>query len=472
MSALLQLCRSTLAYCAMAVFATGTIMAAEDAAPAQTTPKSATPKPAQKARITITAGGATTEQEATVEISESVPKSVREAATTHKQTAVIKVNGDGQQFRLDDFCLDKNGNVLALVSPMARNAAAIGLLGGLLGGESKPEGADAAKDDKVPESEVRTYDASGKQLSAWPVGFMAEAINLAPGGTIVVGGNGKVARFDASGKKITEAVSPQMEYIRKNAEEMRERAKEQLESDKAMIEQQVKVFEDQLKILEAKKADGLSEPEKLQKQQFALQVKMMKTTSEAYKKRTVDEALAQVTARALKTHSICASDKEVFIVCPAMAGYGFGVWRTTAELGEPKEIIKSLSGCCGQMDVQCNKGELFVSENSRHRVIRYDREGKQLGTFGKRDREGEGENFGGCCNPMNCCFTSTGDLYVAESNGAVKHFTPDGKYIGLVGVANVQPGCKNSAVAATADDGRLFYIDVQKHEIIVLSKDK
>jgi sugar lactone lactonase YvrE len=122
------------------------------------------------------------------------------------------------------------------------------------------------------------------------------------------------------------------------------------------------------------------------------------------------------------------------------------------------------------MDVQCHNDVLFVSENSRHRVAKFDRDGKELGAFGKRDREGEGENFGGCCNPMNLCFTASGNLYVAESNGAVKHFTPDGKYVGMVGVANVQPGCKNSCVAATADDKHMFYIDIQKSQIIVLAK--
>ena len=114
------------------------------------------------------------------------------------------------------------------------------------------------------------------------------------------------------------------------------------------------------------------------------------------------------------------------------------------------------------MDVQCRNGELYVCENSRHRVIRFDRDGKEVAHFGKRDRAGEGENFGGCCNPMNLCFSKEGNLYVSESNGVVKHFTPGGKYLGIVGVANVQPGCKNSCVGVTADDSRLFYIDIRK----------
>ena len=113
---------------------------------------------------------------------------------------------------------------------------------------------------------------------------------------------------------------------------------------------------------------------------------------------------------------------------------------------------------------------MYVCENSRHRVLRLDRDGKQLGQFGKRDREGVGENFGGCCNPMNLCFNKDGNLYVSESNGAVKNFTPEGKYLGIVGVAEVQPGCKNSCVGVTANDDRLFYIDVLKSQIIILAR--
>lgn len=69
-----------------------------------------------------------------------------------------------------------------------------------------------------------------------------------------------------------------------------------------------------------------------------------------------------------------------------------------------------------------------------------------------------------------CHPAASGNLYVAESNGTVKHFTSDGKYLGMVGVADLQPGCKNSCVAATPDDSHLFYIDIKKSQIIVLAK--
>ena len=123
------------------------------------------------------------------------------------------------------------------------------------------------------------------------------------------------------------------------------------------------------------------------------------------------------------------------------------------------------------MDVQvAGDNEIYVAENSRHRVVRYNADGKKLGMFGKRDREGAGEGFGGCCNPMNICFGSDGAVLVAESNGTVKHFTPEGEFVSVVGAADVPEGCKNSAIGVTSDGSQLFYIDVKNAKIHVLAR--
>jgi sugar lactone lactonase YvrE len=122
------------------------------------------------------------------------------------------------------------------------------------------------------------------------------------------------------------------------------------------------------------------------------------------------------------------------------------------------------------MDIQTANDHVYVAENSRHRVVRYDRDGKQLGTFGKTDREGVGAGFSGCCNPMNLCFAADGSLLVSESNGVVKRFTADGKYESLVGIADVPSGCKNSAIGVSSDGQHLYYIDVRASKIVVLAR--
>lgn len=412
----------------------------------------------------------------------AVATSVKGAPATHKQTLVVNVADPSQGQKLEDFCSDTKGQILALLGPAdpdqlndgVDSVAATALK--LLGGKKK----------KLPKfgSAVHVYDSTGKLVTQWPVGFPGQAINLAPDGTILIGGDGKVARFDAAGKKVSEAESPQMTYISKHPDEMRERAKEQLESDRQLYSDQAKQFEEQLKELQkskkakpdAKKADQPKDADdeepviQYNEQTLKALVQSYKQMSKQMESKTVDDVLNEVMSRAKRIHAISASNENVFVTCPAMAGYGYGVWRTDDKFANAKEIVKSLSGCCGQMDVQCLKGELYVCENSRHRVIRYDRDGKEVAHFGKRDREGEGENFGGCCNPMNLCFSKDGNLYVSESNGVVKHFTPQGKYLGVVGVAEVEPGCKNSCVAVNADDSRLYYIDIEKSKIIVLAR--
>ncbi len=442
---------------------------------------------------------------------EAVSESIKKEPALYKQSLVLTVAKAQEGQKLEDFCTDKEGRILALIGPATANE-----FGGLEG-EGEPSvigvatrllsgGANTKKTPKF-EPAVHVYDAAGKLISKWTVGFKGQAINAAPDGAVLVGGNGLVARFDLEGKKLLETESPQMTYIKDHPDDMKERAKEQLESDRAMYADRVKDFEDQLKELQAnkeknaKKKDPANKKDAAKKEatnkglkddqddepaaeeeeeaaQFSqLNEQSLKQIISAYKqqakhleKKTVEQALQEVVGRARQIHAISASKDNVFVTCPAMAGYGYGVWRTDNKFENAKEIVKSLSGCCGQMDVQCKNGELFVCENSRHRVIRFDIDGKEIAQFGKRDREGEGENFGGCCNPMNLCFSKDGNLFVSESNGVVKHFTPEGKYLGIVGVAKVQAGCKNSCVAVNADESRLYYIDIYQSKIIVLSR--
>ncbi|MDB5387553.1 MAG: SMP-30/Gluconolaconase/LRE-like region [Planctomycetaceae bacterium] len=429
--------------------------------------------------ITLLVGSAIQPQFGLAASEESVTASTKSAPATHKQQKVISVANTKAGEKLEDFCVDADGRIFALLAPAGPNdGGGVSLLGALFG--AKP----SAKKGPPFACAVHVFDADGKLSEKWPVEFSGQAISTAPDGTILVGGDGRVARFDVHGKKLLEAESPQMTYINKNPEEMRARAKEQLESDRATYSEQVKQFEEQLlELKKSKKApkdskkpakdEAADESEfdiRTNEQSLKQMVSLYKQQLQVLEKKTVEETLQEVLMGAKRTHSLSASDKDVFVTCPAMAGYGYGVWRTDEKFGQAKEIVKSLSGCCGQMDVQCRNGELYVCENSRHRVVRFNREGKIVSEFGKRDREGEGENFGGCCNPMNLCFSKDGNLYVSESNGAVKHFTPDGKYLGMVGVAKVDAGCKNSCVAVTADDSRLYYIDINKSQIIVLAR--
>jgi hypothetical protein len=122
------------------------------------------------------------------------------------------------------------------------------------------------------------------------------------------------------------------------------------------------------------------------------------------------------------------------------------------------------------MDVQAHGDDVWVAENSRHSVVHYSKEGKKLGQFGSRERESSGASFGGCCNPMNLCFLPDGNLLTSESEGKVKCFTPEGKYVGLAGSVAVSGGCKNVAIGSSHDGKYIYFYDLGGSQIIILAK--
>jgi len=155
------------------------------------------------------------------------------------------------------------------------------------------------------------------------------------------------------------------------------------------------------------------------------------------------------------------------------------VWRFKRDLSEPKRIIERLFGCCSHIDIEVTAKEILIGENSRHRVNRYDLDGKQTGTWGKRDRTSL-EGFTACCNPCNHDIGPGGVFYAAESGvGRVKKYSTDGKYLGLVGYVDTTKFDGGSALAAAscyipievnADASRIYVMDVRAQIIRVLEK--
>jgi sugar lactone lactonase YvrE len=131
-----------------------------------------------------------------------------------------------------------------------------------------------------------------------------------------------------------------------------------------------------------------------------------------------------------------------------------------------ERIVSNLSGCCGQMDVKVNDNGLYVAENSRHQVCRYDREGQLICKWGEGARAGL-EGFGSCCNPMNVAFGPDGSVYTGESEtGRIKRYSPEGKLLGLVGASELVPGCKNVSIAVNADGSRVYMLDITRNHIV------
>jgi len=180
-----------------------------------------------------------------------------------------------------------------------------------------------------------------------------------------------------------------------------------------------------------------------------------------------------------KASGMAATDKDLF------ASFGSGwslrakavIVRFDRDLGSAKKIAEGMHGCCQRLDLTTKDGTLYVAENSRYRVVKMDRDGKSLGSWGKRDRRNI-EGFGSCCNPMNLCFGPGGVLYTSESGlGRVKRYTTDGKFLSLVGEVGVTrftragglaASCSNIAIAASSDGSRVFVQDVKTNGIRVL----
>lgn len=176
------------------------------------------------------------------------------------------------------------------------------------------------------------------------------------------------------------------------------------------------------------------------------------------------------------------ADDNYFIIA---FGEGFSlratedVVRLNRDLTVPKVVVQQQFGCCSHIDLDVKDGKLYVAENSRHRVNRYSLDGVKLDTWGSRDRTSL-EGFAACCNPVNVDWGPGGVLYTAESGvGRVKRYSPDGKYLGLVGYVDTTKFDNGSMLAAmscyipveVARDGRrIFVMDVRANFIRVLAQ--
>jgi hypothetical protein len=371
---------------------------------------------------------------------------------THKQSALIEINGEGRgETTVKCFCLASDSRLLA--------------------------GCEGAS------PEIRVFDPEGKFLETIEVAVTPEAINVAPDGSILVAGGGRLLRLSADGAELASVEAPHAASMRENIDEIRkqviEEQKQQASSAPQMLDaydQAIKTMKEQLAELEDNE-ENASQRETFQStldayqqareqvaEQMASQEEAAELSDEQIDK-LVESSMTYKTAVA----SISATEEAVFVATRATTGYGYDVWRTMPEFTDAEKIVTGLSGCCGQMDVQaCDEG-IFVAENSRHRVCQYNAKGELMGTFGKGSEGVDG--FGSCCNPMNLAFGSDGVVYTAEdTTGRIKRYKADGTLLSVVGAADVVPGCKKVAIGVDSTGDRVFMLDITRNNIAVLSR--
>ena len=396
---------------------------------------------------------------------------------SHQQTAVIHAGPESKPVALNNFCLNLDGNLLVAC-----------------GGQKTiyvPSKDGEVKPQTVGEpAEIRVLDPEGKLLHAWELDFTPQAINVDDEGTIYVGGDGHVAKLDQNGKVLLKADSPQMSEL-PPLPPIPEK-KEPAAPDKAAEEaRQKKIAELTAKVKEAQETYGKVLQEARQEakppanptpeQKAAFQAKLQEPREKLMAaQRELREAKISPELRVMQQrmvilqkasiNAIAVSGKDVFVACPMTKGFGYAVWRTDADFGNAKIIVEGLTGCCGQMDIQARDGKIYAAENARKRVVCYDHDGKQLASWGKNERGGP-EGFGSCCNPMNLRIGSDGNVYTSESNvGRIKRFTPEGKFLGLIGAAEIVPGCKHVAIGVNADGCRVYLLDITRSQVVLLTK--
>lgn len=321
-------------------------------------------------------------------------------------------------------------------------------------------------------AEVFVYGSDGKQVRKWSVDFAASAIASNPAGEIIVAGDGKIAKFDAEGKALTSTDAPHVAKLLKDSAALKKQAEERKKSMVEMYESQVtqlkKQMEAQAKRNEETAKNGGAKPKVAN--QYDQMITMYEKQVKQLNEKPLDSYISEITGQIKTVNAVAASKDYVFLTCGEAKGYGYTVWRMNADFSNAKSVLTGLSGCCGQMDVQCCEDCLLVAENSRKRVGVYNFEGKQVRSFGKDGREGVGEGFGGCCNPMNTFPSDDGAILTAESEGFVKRFDKNGKYVELVAHATLSGGCKNVAVASSKDGKKIYLMDLPGSRFLIFER--
>lgn len=406
------------------------------------------------------------------------------ATPTHHQTTIIKANVENlPATKVKCFALTPEGQVLAGCN-----------------GES---------------GEIRVFDTDGNYVETWSTSVQPEAMYVRADGTVFVAGAGQLLKLDARGNLVKQSPAPHASSLELSSDDIRKEVLQQHEQSFARMAQQGNMYDrvieqtekqieqlreqvastdeegedddeqDEVDDAEDDDDDGEDAKKAMAEKRIATlekRIAQYKQTKAQWEKMNEDKQPTELTEEQidqrvqasiqykLAASSISATEDEVYLATRAAVGYGFDVWRTDAEFENGKTIITKLSGCCGQMDVKVNDQGVFVAENSKHRVCRYDREGELVTTWGHGDRNSL-EGFGSCCNPMNVAFGPEEVVYTAEDNtGRIKRYSPDGKLLGLVGSVELVPGCKNCSIAVGPGGDQVYMLDITRDHIVRMDR--
>jgi hypothetical protein len=362
---------------------------------------------------------------------------------THKQARSIAPLIGEAKAGLNTFCLGNDSNLWMAVSNL----------------QESNKGA------------IVVYTGEGKKMREIPLNFVPQAMNFGPDGHLFVAGSGKIAKLDPSGNMLLEKDAPNLGNSEEMMEKMKEAQKKQLED----LTAQYKKLSEQLE-LQITKFEKVPEDEtEKDKTRRERRLKLLMAQKEQYadlEKNVAASFASQMSTgamqRMMRATGLAVTAKDVFVSLPQQTGYGYSIHRLTHDLDDPTTVINSISGCCGQLDIQSDGEHLIVAENTAFQVRFYDRDGKKLSGFGSRDRN-KADGFGSCCNPMNIRCCSNGEILTAESSiGHIKRFSAEGEFLGFVGTASIGGGCKHVAIGFDSKRNWHYMMNVDRSTVAVL----
>jgi hypothetical protein len=412
---------------------------------------------------------------------------------SYEPGAVIEFGEKGNKPTINNFCLGGDGNLLVCCG-----GEKVEMVEGKADDESQNistmvNGKPLVRHRKTTNypSEIRIVSPEGKKLGAWTLEANPQAICLGEDGTVFVGGAGKLVKLDKDGKVLLTADVPNAAEVPRPKLEAEPKAESEEDAAAAKKAREEKVAELQKQMTEISKEysklvqearkdlkpDDEESTKAYQEKIREPQQKLMAASQELAAARLTPEMRFQQAETAWKQKmtitSITVSGNDVFLACPMTKTYGYAVWRTDLNFENPKKIIESLSGCCSQMDIKTKDGEVWVAHNAKHKVERYDREGKLLSSFGKTDRI-NADGFGGCCEPKNLRFGlgPNSGLYACESGPptCVKHFSTAGEFKGVIAIAPWTSGCVR--VTTEFNGKQFFMLHSDENTIQVFTKKK
>jgi hypothetical protein len=377
---------------------------------------------------------------------------------SHQPTGRFDVKGSEVAGRIQHFCLHPTGDLIAVV------------------GCSRTDDPKKLK----PVSELHRYSPTGERRSTVRIEFNAHAVAARDDGAIFVAGSGMAAKVTPTGSIAFVRELPNVTAIRDDEKWTTNRAKAEKAGRIARQRRLIRAFERRKSAMlsasveeNGRLSEIDSDDDLIGDRVYAAPSQLDSEIDSAneeialIERRPLESFVAEVVARCKSVHAIAVDAESAFVTAGDPKGFGYSIFRYDLEFKTATPIIEGLAGCCGQLDVQIAGDRIVVAENTRHRVAVFNRSGEPAFQFGKQGRDGVGERFDSCCNPMNA-FVVDDAIYTAESNGIIKRFDRQGRYQRDVGSSNVGFGCKNVAFAVDENRNRLYVLDYDQSAISVL----